>query len=163
MTELTFRLFKDDDLELYLRWVNQKAIWEVDNSGPYEFRTPELFHDKWKEILAANHSYMIIKDDREIGYIGLFYEENLGLTSEFFIVIGETDEWGKGHGKVAMDWLVQHAKQNDLSQLLATVLGNNERAQKFYRSLGFKWIKEKEDPYERNGKSYRLQEYVLTF
>ena len=151
---MKFRLFEQSDLTLYLQWVNQKEIWEVDNSGPFEIRTPESFSDQWRKIVGWNRSWMINVDGRDIGYIGFISDERDQLTDEFFIVIGETSEWRNGHGKSAMEWLFVKAKELGLTRVTGQVLGNNQAALAFYRRLGFRVIAEQEPYFERNGRTY---------
>ena len=151
---MEFRLFRESDLSLYLRWVNQKEIWEVDNAGPFEIRTSDSFSDQWRRIVAWRRSWMMELEGRAIGYIGFVSDVEDGLTNEFFIVIGEVSEWGKGHGVVAMAWLFQTAKQLGLNKLMGQVLGNNERALAFYKNLGFVIVGEQEPRFTRNGKTY---------
>lgn len=151
---MEFRLFETNDLSLYLRWVNQWEIWEVDNSGPFEIRTVESFSDQWRKIVAWKRSWMIESDGRKIGYIGFITDENNALTDEFFIVIGELSEWRKGHGATAMEWLFQKARHLGLPKITGQVLGNNLRALAFYEGLGFSVITEQEPTFEREGKTY---------
>ena len=149
-----FRLFENRDLNLYLHWVNQKEIWEVDNSGPVEVRTPASFSEQWQKIVDWQRSWMINVDDREIGYIGFISDEQDQLTNEFFIVIGEMNEWRKGHGGAAMAWLFDKAKTLGLTAITGQVLGNNERALAFYERLDFRVVAEQAPYFERNGKTY---------
>ena len=151
---MKFRLFEQNDLHLYLAWVNQKEIWEVDNSGPFEIRTPASFSDQWKKNVAWQRSWMINVDGRDIGYVGFVSDEQDQLTHEFFIVIGETGEWRKGRGRLAMEWLFEKAQDLGLTQVTGQVLGNNERALAFYQGLGFRVIAEQQPYFERNGKTY---------
>ena len=151
---MNFRLFEHSDLDLYLRWVNQKEIWEVDNPGPFEVRTPTSFADQWRKIVGWQRSWMIQSGGRDIGYIGFISDEHNALTNEFFIVIGETIEWRKGHGRVAMNWLFSKAKALGLTKITGQVLGNNLRGLAFYQKLGFSVIAEQEPFFERDGKTY---------
>ena len=151
---MRYRLFADSDLRQYLSWVNQEEIWEVDNSGPFEVRTPESFSDQWKKIVGWPRSWILESDGRTIGYIGFVSDEQDRLTDEFFIVIGELDEWGKGHGRVAMEWLFEQAKTLGLTKITGQVLGNNSRALTFYEKLGFRVVREQDPTFERNGRIY---------
>ncbi len=151
---MKFRLFEHDDLSLYLSWINQKEIWEVDNSGPFELRTPESFSAQWSKIVGWQRSWMINVDGRDIGYIGFLSNQDDQLTNEFFIVIGETSEWRKGRGKAAMEWLFEKAEELGLGTVTGQVLGNNKRALAFYERLGFRIVAEQDPRFERNGKIY---------
>ena len=151
---MQFRLFEENDLDLYLRWVNQKEIWEVDNSGPYEVKTATSFREQWRKIVDWQRSWIIAVDGRSIGYVGFVSDEDDQLTNEFFIVIGEVSEWRKGHGGSAMAWLFTKAKELGLTQVRGQVLGNNERALAFYQRLGFQVLAEREPYFERNGRTY---------
>lgn len=152
---MNFRLFEEADIDLYLNWVNQKAIWEVDNAGPFEVRIAESFAAQWKKVVAWKRSWFIMVDDREIGYIGFVSDVGDNLTEEFFIVIGETTEWGKGHGKKAMAWIFGQAKDQGLLRVTGQVLGNNERALRFYKSLGFVVSGEQDPTFQRNGEWFK--------
>lgn len=152
---MNFRLFEETDIDLYLDWVNQKAIWEVDNSGPFEVRTAESFAAQWRKIVAWKRSWFIMVDNREIGYIGFVSDGEDNLTEEFFIVIGEITEWGRGHGKNAMARLFEKAREAGLSRVTGQVLGNNRRALAFYKSLGFSVLAEQDPTFERNGATFR--------
>ena len=151
---MNFRLFETDDLDLYLRWVNQEAIWEVDNPAPFEVRTRESFDTQWQKIVAWQRSWMIIVDEVEIGYIGFISNENDQLTNEFFIVIGETSYWRQGHGHDAMRWLFRKAQELGLDALTGQVLGNNKRGLALYERLGFRILAEQEPRFVRNGETW---------
>ena len=151
---MRFRLFENSDLAQYLYWVNQREIWEVDNPGPFEIRTAESFSEQWEKIVGWQRSWIIESDGRGIGYIGFVSDERDDLTDEFFIVIGETGEWRKGHGRVAMEWLFEQARRFGLSKVTGQVLGNNSRALAFYGKLGFRVVSEQEPKFERGGRVY---------
>lgn len=151
---MNFRLFELEDLGLYLEWINQKEIWEVDNSGPFELKSPDSFSVQWQKIVGWRRSWMININGRDIGYLGFISDEQDHLTNEFFIVIGETSEWRKGHGRGAMEWLFRKAKTLGLTELTGQVLGNNKRALAFYERLGFRVVAEQEPRFERNGVTY---------
>lgn len=53
---MRFRTFVYEDLDLYLKWVNQIEIWEVDNAGPYVVRTRESFDSQWRKIVEWQRS-----------------------------------------------------------------------------------------------------------
>lgn len=148
---MNFRLFQESDLDRYLLWVNQRAIWRVDNPGPYEVRTRESFGAQWLKIVAWRRSWIIEVSGEPIGYVGFVSDDADRLTDEFFIVIGETSRWGEGHGGAAMRWLFKKAEALGLTQLTGQVLGNNERALGFYRTLGFDVTGQGEPRFERDG------------
>lgn len=151
---MKFRLFESSDLTQYLDWVNQREIWEVDNAGPFDIRTPQSFSEQWRKIVEWQRSWIFQANGRDIGYIGFVSDEHDQLTDEFFIVIGEVDEWGQGHGRVAMAWLFEQAKDMGLSRLTGQVLGNNSRALAFYEKLGFRVIAEQHPTFKRDGQIF---------
>jgi len=151
---MLFRLFEPKDIDLYLRWINQKAIWEVDGIGPYQFQTVGTFKNQWERIVDWRRSWFFSIDGKDIGYVGFVSDENDDLTNEFFIVIGDMDEWGKGRGSIAMEWLFDKARECQLRELVGHVHGNNERALKFYKNLGFETVSEEPNVFVRNGQHY---------
>ena len=66
---MQFRLFENSDLTQYLRWVNRREIWEVDNSGPFQVRTPESFAEQWAKIVGWQRSWII---NSELQWSGFF-------------------------------------------------------------------------------------------
>jgi RimJ/RimL family protein N-acetyltransferase len=154
MRSLSFRLFRHEDLPLYLEWVNQREIWEVDSSEPFTMKTTEAFQQQGSKIVDWARSWLIFVDGRPIGYVGFVSDEHDQLTDEFFIVIGDTTQWGKGYGRQAMQWLVDKAAELGLTRLRGQVLGNNARALAFYEALGFRKVGEGEPRFERNGAIY---------
>jgi len=69
-------------------------------------------------------------------------------------VIGEVNSWGKGYGKLAMNWLFDTAQSQGLGRLTGQVLGNNVQALGFYDSLGFVVIAEGTPTFERDGQTF---------
>ena len=151
---MIFRLFEDSDLAQYLAWTNDREIWRVDNAGAYEFRTAQSFSEQWRRIIGWARSWIIEVDGVPIGYIGFVSTDDDELTDEFFIVIGEVEEWGKGYGKRAMKWLFRTGLELGLSKVTGQVLGNNERALRFYEALGFSVVGRGKPRFERDGSTY---------
>ena len=154
---LTFRAFKNSDLGLYCEWKSQPEIWEVDDTSDYVKISPKDLRKWFIGIVDSGNSYIILLKELPIGYIGFKHINDEEKTAEFTIVLGEISIWGMGYGKAAMHWLFDQAFNNrKLTSLHGYVLGNNERALRFYKSLGFEIEGEHGKPYWRKGEKYHL-------
>lgn len=94
------------------------------------------FHRQCKdEVLWA-----IIKADSQkcIGHVGLYQIDLRVRNAEFGIIIGDKSFWGKGVGRACTKFAIEYGfQQLNLNRIQLSVLANNARAIKLYRTLGF--------------------------
>lgn len=82
--------------------------------------------------------FAIEADGNFIGICALFNEDNLAKTTELGITIGNKLYWGKGYGSEALQLLVDYAfRYQNFRKVWLMVHGNNERAIKAYKKVGF--------------------------
>ena len=123
------------DLGTVLDWLNKEDIWRLDSPEPYTRRTRQQFAPQWQTLVDGGTAFIIEFRGRPVGHMGwVRHTEELG---EFYIVIGETDAWGLGIGRSAMEALFRLAAGRGLAGLFGRVLGNNPRALAFFRKMGF--------------------------
>ena len=82
--------------------------------------------------------FAIIADDNFIGICALFNHDNLAQTTELGITIGNKLYWGKGYGREALSLLVDYGfRYHNHRKIWLQVHGNNERAIRAYKAVGF--------------------------
>jgi len=87
------------------------------------------------EQIENGFLYFIIKNNNEpIGYIGVIPKENQLFLSKIYITSAER---GKGHGRKAIEFLVNLAIEEGLNKISLTVNRNNSATIKTYKKLGF--------------------------
>ena len=170
MTALDYRPLTSEDFSIYLSWINQRAIWEVDNPGPYvRLRAGEV-RPRFDAFVRSKRSFMMLLENRKIGYLG-FKEIRLcapevnqprHTEAEFFIIIGDVSAQNKGYGGEAMLWLLNKGFCDyGLWRIRARVLGNNARAIHLYDRLGFRYETTLGPYFTRRGERYGIHEYSL--
>jgi RimJ/RimL family protein N-acetyltransferase len=135
------RPFDKDDLPYIQKWSNdaelRKLIGEV---APMSRAETEKFY---KELLAdKDRMWFVIalrRGDRVIGEAGLLRMFRPWRATDMTIIIGEKDAWGKGYGTEAGRLLLNYAfLRLGFHRVSIGVVGFNERALRFWESLGFK-------------------------
>jgi RimJ/RimL family protein N-acetyltransferase len=135
------RPFSRDDLHYIQKWSSdaelRKLIGEV---APMSRAETEKFY---KELLAdKDRMWFVIalrRGDRVIGEAGLLRMFRPWRATDMTIIIGEKDAWGKGYGTEAGRLLLNYAfLRLGFHRVSIGVVGFNERALRFWESLGFK-------------------------
>lgn len=73
-----------------------------------------------------------------LGHVGLYKIDSIARSAEFGIMIGDTSAWGRGIGRQATAFALNHAfRRENLNRVALTVLASNERAIRLYRRMGF--------------------------
>jgi RimJ/RimL family protein N-acetyltransferase len=135
------RPFGKDDLPYIQKWSNdaelRRLIGEVASMSRAET-------EKWyKELLADKDRVWFVivlkKGDRVIGEAGLLRMFRPCRSTDMTIIIGERDEWGQGYGTEVGHLLLDYAfARLGFHRISIGVVGFNERALRFWKSLGFK-------------------------
>ncbi|MBA3403869.1 MAG: GNAT family N-acetyltransferase [Gemmatimonadaceae bacterium] len=79
-----------------------------------------------------------VSDDRCIGHVGLYRIDARVRRAEIAILIGERDRQGRGIGTAVTRAVVTYGfRELNLHRIALQVLATNDRAMRFYESLGF--------------------------
>ena len=124
----------------YVNWMNDEMVNQyLESGGDYTFEALEAFliEQEQKNILFWA---IIIKDSKKhIGNIKIDpinFEQNSG---EYGIMMGDTNEWGKGYAKEASLKIIDYCFNNlQLSSITLGVVDQNKTALKLYKNMGFK-------------------------
>lgn len=140
---LNLRELNENDLSTINTWRNDKHL--VDNLGaPFRFIGSE--DDKrWHENYMNNRNVVVrcaIVDEfnKILGLVSLTSIDQLNQFAEFHIMIGSSENQGRGIGTFAVNEMLKHAFYNlNLQKVELTVLENNERAKHLDEKCGFKF------------------------
>jgi RimJ/RimL family protein N-acetyltransferase len=105
-----------------------------------EFR--ERLRNDQRDFLDQRRVFFILtRDQRIIGRIGIFAIDWARRDGELGIVIGEMAEWGKGYGSHAVALLLRHLfETTPLERVYLFTYSENTRAQRCFASAGFRTL-----------------------
>ena len=135
------RPFSKDDLPYIQKWSNDAEIRKLTGEvAPMSRTEAEKF---CKELRADKERVWFVivlkKGNRVIGEAGLLRMFKPWRCTDMTIIIGEKDAWGKGYGTEAGRLILEFAfKQLRFHRISVGVVGLNQRAIRFWESLGFK-------------------------
>lgn len=95
--------------------------------------------------------YAVMEENGELigfGALVLYYVPTHGLVSRLEDIIVDESQRGKGYGKILVENLINHAKEQGVSQIDLTSNPKRVAAHKLYESLGFK--KRDTETYRKN-------------
>jgi RimJ/RimL family protein N-acetyltransferase len=140
-SKVRLRDFREDDLKNSVAWLNNSAVTRFLN----HMRPWSLVEEKtWLERIMRNEdpssSTFVIEtaDGEYVGSTGLVHIDPRNRSAEAGIVVGRTEEWGRGLGTDAMKTLLRYAfEELNLHRVSLRVYSFNERGLRSYRKLGF--------------------------
>ena len=133
-----------NDLNTINKWRNNsELIASLESPFRYiNFETDKNWFENYMHNRTNNVRCIICSGDNHddiIGSIGLLNIDPINKKADFYLMIGDKKNQGKGIGHQATMQIIQHAFLNlNLNRVQLTVLENNERAIKLYEKVGFK-------------------------
>jgi RimJ/RimL family protein N-acetyltransferase len=141
-----------------LYWSDDREVTRYLSRGAFP-SSLDLLERNYEAMIHSNTEIELAivdrKTDSHIGITGLHSVSWINRSSEFRILIGEKDYWGKGYGTEATQLMVAYAFEVlNLHKVWLGVNSQNVGAIKSYEKVGF--IKEGElrDEIFRNGRYY---------
>ena len=137
------RPLRPEDIWLLYRWFNDKRVIEDLGLRHALFCVSMEEERKLMERKLnspSDRDFIVVKlaDDRSIGWISLSHIDQRNASAELNLVIGETEEWGKGFGREATMTLVDHAfNVLNVHRVHLRVTEYNERAIACFGACGF--------------------------
>ena len=142
--KLRLKKLKISDVNLeYLSWMND---YEVTKFTEQKFKKHSLLDIKnfvkEKQISKKEFLYGIfIKENSHLTHIGNIkidpVNKRHGL-GEYGIMMGDSDEWGKGYAKEASEIVIDHCfRELRLRKITLGVVEDNSAALNLYKKLGF--------------------------
>lgn len=151
------------DLEAINNWRNDPVLIAC-LGAPYRYINIDV-DIKWYENYMASRATtvrcaIVEEDDKILGLISLTGVDYMNQSAELHIMIGDSENQGKGMGTFAVKEILNHAFNNmNLHRVELGVLESNTRAIHLYEKCGF--VKEglKRDYIYKNGKFENLYIY----
>lgn len=141
-SSINLRLFKKDDIDLKVKWINDEEINEFLH---YDLplcpdRTLNWFNKIMSNNSREDYIYEFITENGPvpIGLIGLLGIDNKNRKAEFYIVNGEKKYQGRGLAKVATKEFLKHTfLKHNLNKIYLYTEVDNLPAQKLFEKIGF--------------------------
>nr|WP_321236621.1 GNAT family N-acetyltransferase [uncultured Psychroserpens sp.] len=158
------RALEPEDLEFIHEIENNQDIWEISNTiTPYsKFLIKQYLEQAHKDIFEVKQLRLVIcnYDNVALGMIDLFDFDFKNRRAGVGILIKDSANRQKGHGKEALELLMNYCKLNlDMHQLYCNISEDNIMSQKLFKNHGFEIIGLKKDWNYIEG-SYK-NEYLL--
>lgn len=160
---LRLRELARKDLESINKWRNNHTL--IDFLGaPYRYINIDV-DIKWYENYMANRATtvrcaIVEEDDEILGLVSLTDINHMNQSAELHIMIGDSENQGKGLGTFAVKEILNHAFNNmNLHRVELGVLESNTRAIHLYEKCGFVREGLKREFCYKNGKFENLLVY----
>lgn len=138
MEDITYRPFAISDLPSRMKWLNDPAVNQYLRT---RVSNDLVFYQKWMNGYFADETqeiFMIMADKKPIGQVGLLNINLHDKSASLYITIGESDYRGKGIGKQATKYILNHAFNNlDLHRIWLDTNAENIPGIKCYIACGF--------------------------
>jgi RimJ/RimL family protein N-acetyltransferase len=135
------RPFSEDDLRYVQKWSNDSEIRRLTGEiAPMSRQEAEEFYKHLRADKDRVWFAVVLKrGNRVIGEVGLLRMFRPWRCTDMSIIIGEKNMWGKGYGTEAGRLLLKYAFERlKFHRVSIGVVGFNDRAIRFWKSLGFK-------------------------
>jgi RimJ/RimL family protein N-acetyltransferase len=128
--------------EKYLSWLRDP---EINRYLEVRFSPPETLQELRRFVDSVNASkdslllgIFILPEEQHIGNIKLGPIDRNHLVADIGILIGDRDEWGKGHASVAISLLSDYAfGELGLAKLTAGYYAENQGSEKAFLRAGY--------------------------
>lgn len=153
------------DLNEINKWRNNSELIKF-LGAPFRFIDIEV-DIKWFDSYMSNRNNavrcaVVNENDEILGLISLVDVDYINRSAVFNIMIGETNNQGKGIGSFATKEMLKHAFYNmNLHRIELTVLEDNARARRLYEKSGFKYEGTKRKCTYKNGEYVNMCTYSI--
>lgn len=155
------RPLQRDDLGHIMRWSEDEEIRKMTGEvNPMTRPEAEEFYEKVQTDSSRVWFAIVLRDgDRVIGETGLLRMFEPWRCTDMTVILGEKDVWGQGYGVEAGRLVLDYAfRELGFHRVAIGVVGFNERAIRFWKSLGFREEGVQRDGYYCDG---RFSDFVM--
>lgn len=138
---MVLRRFELSDIDALYRYRNDRDL--VSQLGGFSVGYSKAELAEWIDRRRSDTDEILwsiatVSDDRCIGHVGLYRIDARVRRAEIAILIGERDRQGRGIGTAVTRAVVTYGfRELNLHRISLQVLATNDRAMRFYESLGF--------------------------
>lgn len=149
-------LTQDDASAEYCGWLNDPVVNKYLETRQSTIKDLKKYIQK--QIDDPNAIFFGIFDKKNNAHIGNIKLEPINWRkkrTEFGILLGNKDYWGKGIGTEATELIVQHAFNFlGFKKVALSVIATNKRAIRVYEKVGFKVVGVKKESLNHDGVLY---------
>ena len=142
MDHISFEPYDEKYLELSWKWLKDPEIKQLTLTPDFNKESQK----KWFSTLNSKNDYHVfgvLVGDTPIGACGL---KNIKYSEgEYWGYIGEKSFWGKGVGKLMLDYITELACKLKLKTINLKVWSENIRAIRLYEKNGFQVLRIEDD------------------
>lgn len=131
------------DVTSFYTWLNDEEVIKYSLSLFQRLITMEDI-DRWfvsvvNDFKNYNRGIFLADSNKLIGYAGICNLSKANKSGEYFIFIGDRNQWGKGFGSQVTKLIVAFGfEELNLNRIMLTVSEPNGGAIKAYKNAGFK-------------------------
>ncbi len=145
------RAIEPGDEDLLFKWENDQKFWQVSNTfAPFSRKIlRQYLENAHLDIFQARQLRLVIEaiePEKPVGLIDLFDFDPHHQRAGIGILIGESNEWGKGYAKDALKTLLRYVfSVLLLNQVYCSIDESNTASLSLFKNAGFRitGIKEK--------------------
>ncbi len=135
----------DEEIAQVYRWSRDEQLLRWSGGVPTDLTLQEfserLRNDQQAWFEQRRVFFILTRERRLIGRIGVFAIDWARREGELGIVIGEKSEWGKGYGRAAIRLLLHHLfETTTLERVYLFTFPENIRAQRCFAACGFRTV-----------------------
>lgn len=143
---IRLRALEPEDLDALYDWENRQALWQLSNTiAPFSrFVLSKYLESAHLDIYQTRQLRLMITliapnvPDKTIGAIDLFDYEPLHQRAGVGILIGDSEEKGKGFASMALEELMEYSfSVLQLNQLYCNISIDNEVSLNLFKKHGF--------------------------
>ena len=132
-----------EDVIPFYSWLNDDDVIKYSMSLFQRLNSPEQIKNWFDSLVEEQNTYNIgiyLEATKElIGYAGISGISTLNKSGEYFIFIGDKNQWGKGIGTIVTQKIVAYGFETlHLNRIMLTVSQPNKGGVKAYERAGFK-------------------------
>lgn len=134
------KLFEEDDIPNRVKWINDPEIqFTLNYDMPTSVsKTKRWFANMVMDSTRREFSIFTVKDNKHIGFCGLFNISIPAMKAELHCVIGEKEYWSGGYGTEAYKLLDEYGfVELGLNKIYGYQLLHNHGAHRVVEKLGW--------------------------
>ena len=149
-------LTEKDATERYCKWLNDPIVNEYLETRKATIEDLKTYiNSRKKSINCIFFGIFLKKNNKHIGNVKLEPIDIVKKTSDFGMMIGEKEYWGKGIGTEVTQLVVNYAfNELNLKKIRLGVIPENMAARRVYEKVGFKITKIEKDKIRHGDKLF---------
>lgn len=158
------RGLEESDLKYIKKWLSDSDFTKFLFQGDFPHSLDKLTENFAKDKKQGNPVFAIIykKNNKVIGWAGLYEIDWISRTAEIRFFIGEKKYWGKGLATESVSLIIDYGFHKlNLHRIYGGMNEENYGSAKIFQKLGFSNEGRSKDDHFRNGRYYDILRFGL--